>query len=151
MPLEVIDRVNAIGMSQDQPKLLTFYDRKGELIGDMVELPPEVVELHDTEFEPPADAISVDDDTMPDDSLEPPIELQQHEPHQDIQLDDLLQEPPLDASAMMPHEPPLDPVILNEGVDDDPELRRSTRTRVQSSSYIPSEEIQGCSSIACSV
>jgi len=27
MPHEVIDRVNAIGMSQDQPKLLTFYDR----------------------------------------------------------------------------------------------------------------------------
>jgi len=32
MPQEVIDRVNAIGMSQDQPKLLTFYNWKGELV-----------------------------------------------------------------------------------------------------------------------
>ena len=61
-----------------------------------------------------------------------------HEPHQDIQLDDLLQEPPLDAPAMMPYapEPPPDPVILDEGVDDDPELHHSTRTRVQLSSFL---------------
>jgi len=37
MSQEVIDRVNAIGMSQDQPKLLMFYDCKGKVVGDLAE------------------------------------------------------------------------------------------------------------------
>ena len=37
MPQEVIDRVNAIGTSQDQPKLLTLYNQKGEFVGDHAE------------------------------------------------------------------------------------------------------------------
>jgi hypothetical protein len=34
MPQEVIDRVNELGKANGQPELLTFYDRKGRLIGE---------------------------------------------------------------------------------------------------------------------
>ena len=34
MPQEVIDRVNQLGKADHQPELLTFYDRKGRLIGE---------------------------------------------------------------------------------------------------------------------
>ena len=34
MPQEVIDRVNQLGKADAQPELLTFYDRKGRLIGE---------------------------------------------------------------------------------------------------------------------
>jgi hypothetical protein len=34
MPQEVIDRVNELGKADKQPELLTFYDRKGRLIGE---------------------------------------------------------------------------------------------------------------------
>jgi hypothetical protein len=34
MPQEVIDRVNQLGKADSQPVLLTFYDRKGRLIGE---------------------------------------------------------------------------------------------------------------------
>ena len=34
MPKEVIDRVNQLGRSDNQPALLTFYDRRGNLIGE---------------------------------------------------------------------------------------------------------------------
>jgi hypothetical protein len=34
MPQEVIDRVNQLGVADGQPELLTFYDRKGRLIGE---------------------------------------------------------------------------------------------------------------------
>jgi hypothetical protein len=36
MPQEVIDRVNQLGKADGQPELLTFTDRKGNLIGDDV-------------------------------------------------------------------------------------------------------------------
>jgi hypothetical protein len=34
MPQEVIDRVNQLFIADRQPELLTFYDRKGRLIGE---------------------------------------------------------------------------------------------------------------------
>jgi hypothetical protein len=34
MPQEVIDRVNELGKANGHPELLTFYDRKGHLIGE---------------------------------------------------------------------------------------------------------------------
>jgi hypothetical protein len=34
MPQEVIDHVNQLGKADAQPELLTFYDRKGRLIGE---------------------------------------------------------------------------------------------------------------------
>jgi hypothetical protein len=34
MPKEAIARVDLLGNAEDQPKLLTFNDRKGQLIGD---------------------------------------------------------------------------------------------------------------------
>jgi hypothetical protein len=34
MPQEVIDRVDQLGRADGQPELLTFYDRKGRLIGE---------------------------------------------------------------------------------------------------------------------
>ena len=36
MPQEVIDRVNQLGTAEAQPQLLTFYNRRGLLIGDSV-------------------------------------------------------------------------------------------------------------------
>jgi len=139
MPQEVIDRINAIGMSQDQPKLLTFYDRKGELVGDLAE--PSIQTEDPSDIEPETlNAPSTEEiDPLPDldvdvDSLEPP-ELDDH-----YQLADPQDEPPLDPPTMMldiPESPP-GPIIVDEGVDADPGLRRSTRTRAEPSSYIPS-------------
>jgi hypothetical protein len=37
MPKEVITRVDELGKAEGQPKLLTFYDRKGQLIGEYTE------------------------------------------------------------------------------------------------------------------
>ena len=34
MPQELIDRVDQLGKSDVQPKLLTFFDRKGRLVGE---------------------------------------------------------------------------------------------------------------------
>jgi hypothetical protein len=34
MPKEVIARVDQLGRAEGQPKLLTFYNRKGQLIGE---------------------------------------------------------------------------------------------------------------------
>ena len=34
MPQELIDRVDQLGKSDFQPKLLTFFDRKGRLVGE---------------------------------------------------------------------------------------------------------------------
>ena len=34
MPQEVIDRVNKFGVHDNQPELLTFYDQKGNFVGD---------------------------------------------------------------------------------------------------------------------
>ena len=34
MPQEVIERVNQLGAADEQPEVLTFYDRKGRLIGE---------------------------------------------------------------------------------------------------------------------
>jgi len=73
-----------------------------------------------------------------------------HELIQDLQLEDLLQEPPLDAPAMMPYalEPSPDPVILDEGVHDDPVIQdegvhddpglcNSTRIRAEPTAITP--------------
>jgi len=69
MPQEVIDRVNAIGLSQDQPKLLTFYDCKGELVGDLVEPPYETEVVNVTEPDIPVTPNVDKYDPLPD---EPP-------------------------------------------------------------------------------
>jgi hypothetical protein len=54
MPQEVIDRVNELGKANGQPELLTFYDRKGHLIG---------------ETENPGVSESIDNMIPPDDGL----------------------------------------------------------------------------------
>ncbi len=134
MPQEVIDRVNAIGINQDQPKLLTFYDRKGELVGDLVEPPIEPEEVSDLEPDIPSALNAERNDTLPDELLEP-LELLDAP-----QLANLHDELPQELPAMSPIdlEPLLDPAIVEEGVDNDVGLRHSTRTRAQPSSYIPS-------------
>jgi hypothetical protein len=50
MPQEVIDRVNELGKANEQPELLTFYDRKGRLIGETEN--PGVSESIDTMITP---------------------------------------------------------------------------------------------------
>ena len=50
MPQEAIERVNQLGLADRQPELLTFYDRKGRLIGE-TEHPgvPDIVDTAITE------------------------------------------------------------------------------------------------------
>ena len=48
MPQEVIERVNQLGAADDQPELLTFYDRKGRLIGETET--PGVPDIVDTDI-----------------------------------------------------------------------------------------------------
>ena len=49
MPDEVIARVNALGKAEGQPPLLTFYDRRGLLIGDLTT--PDKIEPEETDFD----------------------------------------------------------------------------------------------------
>jgi hypothetical protein len=46
LPQEATDRVNHLGTAKGQPKLLTFYDRKGRLIGETEN--PQVPDIVDT-------------------------------------------------------------------------------------------------------
>jgi hypothetical protein len=48
MPKEVIACVDALGKAQGQPKLLTFFNRKGQLIGDYDEYEIPGVDPHET-------------------------------------------------------------------------------------------------------
>ena len=48
MPKEVITRVDTLGRAEGQPKLLTFYNRKGEIIGDN----PEYYQIPGVDREP---------------------------------------------------------------------------------------------------
>lgn len=68
MPQEVIDRVNALGRAEGQPELLTFFYRRGLLIGDL-ELPG----VADND-EPQEQNVDPYDDKA--DGLEPPAENQ---------------------------------------------------------------------------
>lgn len=59
MPQEVIDRVNELGKAEGQPELLTFFHRKGRVIGDT------------SEPHPNAGVTTIDEDEAPDAGVEP--------------------------------------------------------------------------------
>ncbi len=84
---------------------------------------------------------SVDDiDPLRDVFLEPPSTLQPHELFDNPQLANLQDEPPQEILPMLPlaSDPLPDPLIVEEGVDNDAGWRYSTRARAQPSSQIPS-------------
>jgi hypothetical protein len=151
MPQEVIDRVNELGKADGQPELLTFYDRKGLLIGESET--PGVSDSVDTTV-PPDDGLgdfnppTVSQDYGFDDGLdeEPDIDLPSaedetvHEPEipsenpneslEDIDHPDEHHEP----NPPQPPEP-IDPEVLDPGANPP---RRSQRAHASPERLIPS-------------
>ena len=88
MPQEVINRVDALGSSEGQPELMTFFDRKGLLIGE-IETPNEEDPQQVDGYEPEADGLEpnitnndfgVDEQAEEDQNIDPLefVEPQQH-------------------------------------------------------------------------
>jgi hypothetical protein len=78
MPKEVIDRVNQLGRAQGQPELLTFYDRKGRLIGDDAELDDPIEGVIEDDAADAADEAAPTDDAAPD--AAPTVNIQPNDP-----------------------------------------------------------------------
>ena len=147
MPQEVIDRVNELGKTDGLPELLTFYDRKGRLIGESNN--PGVSELIDN-ITPPDDGIgdlnppTVNQDYGNNEEQDidpPPLEPNDihHEPevlnenlHDIVPLQTLQEHPEPDPTV--PPEP-IEPEVLDQGAS---ASRRSTRARNQPERLIPS-------------
>jgi hypothetical protein len=136
MPQEVIERVNQLGTADGQPELLTFYDRKGRVIGE-TEIPGVVNNQEDDglgDLDPP----TVNDDYGVMDQTE----IDQYVPDIVEQVEDPIQEPELlpDPQAQVPdetHQQP--PEQTSPGVPDQgaPILRRSERDRSKPKRLVP--------------
>ncbi len=96
--------------------------------------------LSDTDPAIPVTFSMDDNDPLTDMFLEPPNTQQPHELFNNPQLANLQDEPPQEIPPMLPFAPdPLpDPLIVEEGVDNDAGWHCSTRARAQPSSQIPS-------------
>ena len=111
MPDEVIKRVDQLGRNEGQPELLTFFDRRGLVIGDLT--------LPDANKPDPEDFYDQDED-FPDeaphigDGLDPPTT------NEDFGLADTelpgAPEPP-DTSATQEDYSPVDPVVFQAQAD----------------------------------
>jgi Reverse transcriptase (RNA-dependent DNA polymerase) len=155
MPQEVIDRVNELGKAQGQPELLSFFDRKGRMIGDVAELHPDPgVPDQDNPDEPEML------DPPPNDDLQ---DLDLEPFNQDFGMDEEDEEPPDDPQHEAPPElelqpdlePPPEPDQEYPIPDDEPQapsdegtwVRRSTRTQNQPTAYAPSFEGKSYSAV----
>jgi hypothetical protein len=58
MPKEVIARVNQLGKAEGQPKLLTFYNCKGQLVGNQPGITG--MEPHHSELDPEITGVDMD-------------------------------------------------------------------------------------------
>jgi hypothetical protein len=146
MPQEVIDRVNELGRANGQPDFLTFYDRKGRLIGETGN--PGVSESINNMI-PPDDGLgdlntpNVNKDYgLPEEqdinSLQPNDIDHEPEVHYD-NLDDIdpLQNPQEHLEPDQPQPPePIEPEVSDQGASTP--HRRSLRTRTQPQCLIPS-------------
>ena len=147
MPQEVIDRVDALGKADKQPPLLTFFDRRGLLIGDL----PSPAGINDSQdafdlgdgLDPPTvnDDYGLDDAPdlvpIPPDHLEDPVAHDTFSPtigEQDNLFPDSA--PPYDA----PHPDPALQVAptTDTSIEGVSTRSRPTRVRNKPSAYIPS-------------
>ena len=152
MPQEVIDRVNQLGAADGQPELLTFFDRKGELIGDDAEITgvpddageePEYRAVHDpnvatgVEMETPlVETVEENDDDGFE--IENPSEVHENDVNLDPENDDPEDN---DDGVMAPLDPEPDNAIAGqpvevetvdeEAADEIPGVRRSTRAKAK--------------------
>ena len=159
MPQDVIDRVNELGRAEGQPELLTFFDRKGRLVGDILQLRPipedeidqrmSEADLEEQETIPePANNLEINinnniiDPEAPlvdnaDDPMEPEIlRNYNHELNNDVETDVAAPEPIVD-ELIEDFAPPPD---NNEPAEAPALVRRSTRTRKPPTNYQPSFE-----------
>ena len=146
MPQEVIDRVNELGKANEQPELLTFYDRKGRLIGETEN--PGVSESIDNMI-PPDDGLgdlntpTVNQDYgLPEEQdTDQPLDPNDidHEPKvQYDNLDDIapLQNPQENLELDQPQPPePIEHKVLDQGASTPPD--RPQRTHSQPERLIP--------------
>jgi hypothetical protein len=146
MPQEVIDQVNELGKANAQPELLTFYDRKGRLIGETEN--PGVSESIDNMIPPDDGLADLNTPTVNQDyglpeeqdinSLQPNDIDHEPEVHYD-NLDDIdpLQNPQEHLKPDQPQPPePIEPEVLDQGASTPPD--RPQRTRTQPQRLIPS-------------
>ena len=147
MPKEVIDRVDQLGRSEGQPELLTFFDRRGLLIGDTA-IPgaqTDIVEYDDYDdeidgLEPPTANEHFGLDTEPlqekednptpmlhHESLDTPTEGVFDTPHQAQDF----------TAAFPPDSTPHDDESAHFAPSPDPGVRRSSRQRFQPARLIP--------------
>jgi Reverse transcriptase (RNA-dependent DNA polymerase) len=160
IPQLVIDKVDSWGANQ--PSLLTFFDRKGQPIGDSdqitgvygddpttpvldltpidIDIPPlhplpvdEEAHLSDDDLEPITDSL-----TAPIPSTTPPVDEQTNIP-MEYPTNEPTVEPTLDKTQLPPLAVPLDDVDPVDTVTpvETAEVRRSTRLRTAPRSYTP--------------
>ena len=149
MPQEVIDCVNQLGKADTQPELLTFYDRRGRLIGDSVtpgvpDIPdpinPEPNGTEDLELPIVNLDYGINEDNDYD---QPPIDIPQTY-NEEPQDDTLPQDDPYDSHQQV--EPP---PTTTEVTDQEPiPLRRSTRLPPKPQRLIPTFSKQSYHSTA---
>jgi hypothetical protein len=101
MPKEVIARVDQLGKAEGQPKLLTFYNRKGQLIGDHTddydyEIPEENHEIPGVDHEiPGVDPATTGVDMDMNQELPPEEEFGlQDPPHEQFEEEEHLEQMP---------------------------------------------------------
>jgi hypothetical protein len=149
MPQEVINRVNAMGKSDGQPDLLTFFDRKGNLIGDDTDVSPST----DEDVSPPTD--DMPPDKPPDTSTVTPgvedynpVDFNTDPEYIDPAPDYIPNDVPADDADYTTEEPVLDPQTLpnlpavetvNDNDDDDAPagVRRSSRSTHKPTRLVP--------------
>ena len=137
IPDLVINRVNTLG--SDQPKLMTFTDRHGRLVGD--------IDIPGVDADEPDDVGLPDLPTVIDDAIEiPGVDDGLHNP-QNIEINDL--EPAEADQAPIEVETEQEETVseveaatttpVEQPAAQLPELRRSTRTKVTTNKgYVPS-------------
>jgi hypothetical protein len=129
MPKEVIARVDTIGKAQGQPKLRTFFNRKGQPIGDHTEyhgIPGAAPKIPGVAPE----TTGVELDQEEEEFIEPTqLGLDDPHPHQEQQPEpELLAEPAPEPTGMEPSEEPVRHIKEQTEVEHPHvPLRRSTR------------------------
>ena len=149
MPDTVIARVNALG--RDQPEQITFTDRHGRLIGDVIIPGEDVEDAKDAEI-PGVDEGAVDHVELPGVDVAEQQDQQDVEAPQDVEIYDLdndeadpapiEDEPPVEVAPEEQLEVPAEPVEPAPAAQptETQAVRRSTRARTQVKSYTPSME-----------
>jgi hypothetical protein len=143
MPQEVIDCVNQLAQADAQPELLTFYDRKGRLIGDQDNL-----EETDENNNPPPDEDGLEDLNSPEvnynygiddeQDVDPPFVEDQHHDDNPPPTDDLNIPEELPPQVLQDELETITPIPEPQEPDSGvTPLRQSTRTRHKPTRLVP--------------